>query len=233
MFQILGMLSMLSCGAEIEKINEKSTLNVQLVGNYSNRGMRKSYKSSVKVSVFYQKENIGNGSGNYFTHRGKEFVITSAHIVSGMDRVIIEERFGLTTIECKVAYMDENNDIAILFPQEKLKSLKPIKYTWNDDVGRGEPVYYTGYPSGLEEISFRGIVSGSTAEFYIIQSAAWMGSSGSVVFNNKGQTIGIVSGVKVGFSPLGSPQVINNIVMVSPIFFLQESLLRNILNSEA
>ena len=233
MFQILGMLSMLSCGAEIEKINEKSTLNVQLVGNYSNRGMRKSYKSSVKVSVFYQKENIGNGSGNYFTHRGKEFVITSAHIVSGMDRVIIEERFGLTTIECKVAYMDENNDIAILFPQEKLKSLKPIKYTWNYDVSRGEPVYYTGYPSGLEEISFRGIVSGSTAEFYIIQSAAWMGSSGSVVFNNKGQTIGIVSGVKVGFSPLGSPQVINNIVMVSPIFFLQESLLRNILNSEA
>jgi hypothetical protein len=60
-----------------------------------------------------------------------------------------------------------------------------------------------------------------------------MGSSGSVVFNNKGQAIGIVSGVKVGFSPLGSPQVINNIVMVSPIFFLQESLLRNILNSEA
>ena len=96
---------------------------------------------------------------------------------------------------------------------------------------RGEPVYFTGYPAELEEITSYGHVAGEYGDFFVIQSVAWMGSSGSVVFNGKGQVIGIVSGVKVGYTPVGLPQVVNNVVMVSPILYLNDSFLREILKN--
>ena len=231
MFRILGVLAILSCDVEVEKADEKLTLNIQQVANYGNRGLRRSYESSVKVNVFFQGENYGSGSGNYFTHRGKKFIITSAHVVVDTDRVQAEERFGVEVVDCKVVYINEYYDIAILIPYEDFKTLKPVKYTWDYKLNRGEPVFFTGYPSQLEEISSYGTVAGQYAEFYVIQSVAWMGSSGSVVFNSRGQVVGVISGVKVGISPVGLPQIINNIIMVSPIDFLKERLLREILSN--
>ena len=230
MFQSLWILTMLSCGMGRERINQNPTLNVQLVADYSNRGLKKSYKSSVKIVVIKQEEILGNGSGNYFSYKGKNFIITSAHVVEEVDHIIAEGRLGIESVACEIIYINNESDIAILVPRKDLQSIEPVKYTWSNKVKRGEIVYFTNNPSGLSDVSFHGTVAGSTAEYYIIQSAAWMGSSGSVAFNKKGQAIGVLAGVKVGYSPLGFVQVINNIVMVSPIFFLNTELLEKILN---
>ena len=227
----LGLLALLSCDIKIEKEDQAVALNIQKVANYGNRGLKRSFDSSVRVDVYYHGELYGSGSGNFFMYSGKKFIITAAHVVQGADSVEAKERFGIESVTCKVAYVNEYSDIAVLIPLEEFQTLKPIKYTYNYMMKRGEPVYFTGYPAELEEITSYGHVAGEYGDFFVIQSVAWMGSSGSVVFNGKGQVIGIVSGVKVGYTPVGLPQVVNNVVMVSPILYLNDSFLREILKN--
>ena len=230
MIRFLGLLSLLSCNVEVEKENEKIAVDIQRVVNYGNRGLKRSYESSVKINVFATGEHYGSGSGNYFIYGGKKFILTAAHVVEDTDYIEAQERYGIESVVCKVVYKNDYYDIAVLVPEADFKTLKPIKYNYYYNMKRGEPVYFTGYPSELEEITSFGYVSGQFNEFFVVQSVAWLGSSGSVVFNSRGKVVGIVSGVKVGMSPIGIPQIVNNIVMVTPIHFLNERLLRDVLN---
>ena len=230
MLRILGILSFLSCNVQVEKEEDKVAIDVQRVVSYNSRGLQRSFESSVKIDVSVEGEPYGSGSGNYFTYGGKEFILTAAHVVDGADLVEAKERFGIDSVVCKVAYKNDFYDIAVLIPATDFKTLKPIRYSYYYNMKRGEPVYFTGYPSELEEITSVGMVSGQYAEFFVIQSTAWLGSSGSVVFNGRGKVVGIVSGVKIGITPVGIPQIVNNIVMVTPIYFLNERLLRELLN---
>jgi len=214
---------------EVHKEDDKIAVNVQKVVNYGNRGLQRSYESAVKIEVMAEGELYGAGSGNYFTYHGHKFILTAAHVVEGAETVRAKERFGIDSVECKVIYRNDYYDIAVIVPQGEFKSLEPIRYSYYYNMKRGEPVYFTGYPSELEEISSFGHVSGQYTEFYVVQSVAWMGSSGSVVFNGRGKVVGIVSGVKMGMGPIGIPQIINNIVMVIPIYFLNDNFLREIL----
>ena len=229
MTQILMLLSLFSCDMEVHKEDDKIAVNIQKVVNYGNRGLQRSYESAVKIEVMAEGEFYGAGSGNYFTYNGHKFILTAAHVVEGAETVLAKERFGIDTVECKVVYRNDYYDIAVIIPQKEFKTLKPIKYSYYYNMKRGEPVYFTGYPSELEELTSHGFVSGQYAEFFVIQSVAWMGSSGSVVFNSRGKVVGIISGVKMGMSPIGIPQIINNIVMVTPIYFLRDKFLRDIL----
>ena len=230
MTRLLMLLSLFSCDMEVHKEDDKVSVNVQQVVNYGNRGLQRSYESAVKIEVLMQGELYGSGSGNYFTYGGHNFILTAAHVIDEADFVVAKERFGVESVECKVAYRNDFYDIAVLIPQDEFKTLDPIRYSYYYNMKRGEPVYFTGYPSELEEISSYGHVSGQYAEFFVVQSVAWLGSSGSVVFNSRGKVVGIVSGVKVGMNPIGIPQIINNVVMVTPIYFLKDSFLREILN---
>jgi S1-C subfamily serine protease len=232
MFWILCITSLLSCMTERERETQISVTNVQLAANYSTKGLKRSHQSSVKIEVFVNGERLGNGSGNYFSHKGRNFIITSAHVIEDVDSIFAVKGNNLEVVECKTAYINKSKDIAILIPEREFHTITPVKYTWRGEVNRGEPVYFTSFPSDLSEISTEGIVAGHSSEYYIIQSAAWMGSSGSVVFSKRGHAIGILTGVKVGHSPLGLAQVINNMIMVTPIYFLRESNLKEILDSE-
>ena len=230
MTQLLMLLSLFSCDMEVHKENDKLAVNVQKVVSYGNRGLQRSYESAIKIEVLVEGELYGSGSGNYFTYGGHNFILTAAHVVEGAEDVIAKERFGIGGVACNVAYRNDFYDIAVLIPQDEFRTIEPIRYTYYYNMKRGEPVYFTGYPSELEEISSSGNVSGQYAEFFVIQSVAWMGSSGSVVFNSRGKVLVIVSVVKMGHGPIGIPQIINNIVMVTPIYFLNDSFLREILD---
>ena len=230
MTRLLMLLSLFSCDMEVHKESDTVSVNVQKVVNYGNRGLQRSFESAVKIEVLVGGEPYGTGSGNYFTYHGNKFIITAAHVVDEGEVVTAKERFGVDSVECKVAYRNDFYDIAVLIPQKEFRTQKPIRYSYYYNMKRGEPVYFTGYPSELEEISSYGYVSGQYAEFFVVQSVAWLGSSGSVVFNSKGKVVGVVSGVKVGMGPMGLPQIINNVVMITPIYFLKDDFLREILN---
>ena len=227
MFGILSFL--LSCNVEMERQSDSVALNIQKVVNYQARGLQKSHQSSVKIDVYAEEPFYGSGSGNYFIFNGKYFILTAAHIIQGAEIVVVNERFGIEKIVCNPIYVDEVNDLAILVPNHKMKTVKPARYTVGDTMQRGDEVFFTGYPSELEEISSVGTVAGQYYGYYVIQSMAWMGSSGSVVFNKKGKVVGVVSAIKVGWTSLGIPQLIDTMVLVTPMRVLNKNELRDIL----
>jgi len=124
-------------------------------------------------------------------------------------------------------------DIAVVVPMDDFKTLKPIKFTYDYGMKRGEPLYYTGYPSEMQEITMQGTFAGDLDDFYLIQSAAWMGSSGSPVFDGQGRVIGVISGIVIGWTHYGTPQLVNNMVVVSPMWAISDSYLKQILKDGA
>ena len=80
----------------------------------------------------------------------------------------------------------------------------------------GLDVNFTGFPNSRDLISIRGRVSGieNRSKFLLLHSYAWMGSSGSVVYDKDGSLLGVLSAVDVGHR--FGPQIIEDIVHVSP-----------------
>ena len=70
----------------------------------------------------------------------------------------------------------------------------------------GEDLFFVGNPSDRESLVSYGSVSGFPLgvedRFFYIQSYGWFGSSGSVVFNNKCEIMGVVSAVIVEDDPV-------------------------------
>ena len=51
----------------------------------------------------------------------------------------------------------------------------------------------------------------------VLQSDAWGGCAGSVVLESRGRLVGVVSAIDIGVGYFGQPQLVQNIVLVSPI----------------
>ena len=88
---------------------------------------------------------------------------------------------------------------------------------WNKTAALLDNVYYTGYPNTMGPFTVRGHVMGYDAvgarNRYIL-SYAWMGASGSGVFNEEGNLVGYVLALDVGQTEYGV-QILENVVMVS------------------
>jgi len=79
----------------------------------------------------------------------------------------------------------------------------------------------------------QGSFAGNAGEYYLMQSSAWMGSSGSPVFDGQGRVVGVVSGIIIGWTPFGFPQLVNNMVVVSPMWAISDSYLKELLKDGA
>jgi len=182
---------------------------------YAPRGLKQSYRSSVVVFSTSGEEILGSGSGNYFHHRGKKFIITAAHVVDTEGSIYVGEK-NINVIEAKVVYIDKEKDIAVITVEENLKSTKAIKFKPSKRKFIGEPTYHTGHPDGESWHLSDGMITKVGYDFIILNTFAWPGSSGSVVFNTKGETIGVVSAIKIS-APMGLPDMIEHIVIISNI----------------
>tara|TARA_R110000824_G_scaffold555_4_gene3581 strand:- start:2486 stop:3190 length:705 start_codon:yes stop_codon:yes gene_type:complete len=229
MIYFLGLLALLSCDVGVSGNQNEVTIEMQKAINYGNRGLKRSYESAVKLVPHHDGIAIGEASGGYFIYNGTKFILTAAHVVADADVVKAKERYGIGFVDCKVAYVNEHYDIAVIVPQAEFKTQKPLKYTYDYAMKRGEPLYFTGYPGEMEEITMHGSFAGNAGEFYLLQSAAWLGSSGSPVFDSKGRVIGVISGIVIGWTPFGTPQLVNNMVVVSPMYSISENHLKSIL----
>jgi len=160
-----------------------------------NVGVHRAAASTIKVLVKSDDETIGHGSGNLFHYLNDLFIITSAHVVSDNLNYLIQEQNG-NVLSCAVIYNDFGNDIAILKPYGKFTATQASPYVVNMQKDlKAKELYYSGSPGDLEHISIRGWVADSDHERVVLQSFAWPGSSGSVVFDSAGRVVGVVTAI--------------------------------------
>jgi len=172
-------------------------------------------------------EMVGVGTGTVFDFEGTTVVLTAAHVVSAPgSRVSIE--VGDSFYACEVVYFDSLADLAVLVP-ESSANLHPLpwKTTPPRQMGIYDEVSYTGFPNNDAKLSVKGYISAvSEKGNYYLHSYAWSGASGSSVYDKNGKLLGVLIAIALGSGPMGMPVAIEDVVVVVPIWKLQEELLR-------
>ena len=203
--------SQLTSGQQLTSIDAASTRRM---------AMRTS-ESAVKVINPYR----GRGSGTYFEVNKHHIIVTAAHVVSDTQYAFVEGRDGETALG-SIFYRDERRDIAlILIP--KLESRESMRYRpLSEQEMRGTEVIYTGFPASHDLFTAYGRISGlSQNNNLLMHSYAWMGASGSGVFDMRGRMVGVLIAVDLGSSPYDPyrvlpPHVVEDVVRVVPIWDL-------------
>jgi len=197
------------------------------VDPFAPRGLKMAYHSSVIVESIENEMSIGTGSGNYFKLGKHRFVMTAAHVVDGSSTIMIIER-GFALTEAKVVYVDYNSDIAILKPVEKLKFTKPVPFRRDITNQIGEKTYHCGHPAREGWHISEGLLTGTRNDVLMVNTFAWPGSSGSVLFDEYGRVLGVLSSIRVD-GPFGLPDMIEHIVLAGNIKTLDQKTLREVL----
>jgi hypothetical protein len=189
----------------------------------------KAIQSSVKILSFAAGEETGHASGNYFKLGQYKFVITAAHVVTEGERLYVEDYKD--KVELEVIWLDPGNDIAFAIPKKNLKIAKAINYNTNKKLNiLGETMVYAGYPANLKKSIFHGTVATEDRFSFMMQSFALPGASGSVVFDNKGLIVGVLSAIKVGYSSISPwPQLHGSLVYVNRLNFYDKYMLEELL----
>ena len=181
---------------------------------FAERGLKNAYKSSVIITSATEAGNVSIGSGNYFHIHGHTFIMTAAHVVDGYDAIAITERSG-DMHSATVVHIDHSIDLAIIKPGTALGFTKAIDYRPSKTLDIGKEVFYCGQPNQMYFSTFHGRVAGLSGQYILIDTFAWPGSSGSVIFSMEGKPIGVVSSVSMG-APTGLPVLIPNVVRIGP-----------------
>ena len=147
---------------------------------------------------------IGGGS-NYST------VLTAGHLCIGVDSTrpeiinkvsIVDIHGKSSTAQVLLASLDP--DVCILNTDVEI----PVARLVLQDPEVGDKIYYSGYPDGLYWPGvlhhFDGRYAGKVGELHPVYNFPIIGgSSGSPVYNEKGEVIGIISAVTNNFEHVG------------------------------
>jgi serine protease Do len=144
----------------------------------------------------------GLGSGVLISN---DKVITAAHIVESADRTLVEFSQG-ELIPARVVGCSLSADVALLQLDRTPANYTAAKLADSDQVAVGDEIFVVGAPYGISNTLTAGHISGRRAvnnknsttlsvEFLQTDAAVNSGSSGSPVFNLKGEVVGIVSNI--------------------------------------
>ena len=185
--------------------------------------------SAVKIET-----DTGYGSGTYFKIEKKHVILTAAHVIQGSEWVTVIGRDD-EKIKAKPIFIDRDNDFAVLSLENTLKtrkfsSFKPSKEKIENTIGK--KIFYTGFPNSHDLLTLRGSISGQESGFLILQSYAWSGASGSCVFDEWGNLVGVLTGVGVG-SFSGEYHLIPAVVWIVPIQNIDIQMLKSVIKERA
>jgi len=153
-------------------------------------------------------ENDWSGSGTGFFIGSKGLIATNQHVV-GTDKVIgISVNQGNTTLQyrAKVLISDTEHDLAILKIEDSTFKMPAIPYSLRPGtpISPGASVFSIGYPLvnilGSEAKFTDGKISSKTGYKNSVSTfqttvAVQPGNSGSPLFNDKGELIGIINAI--------------------------------------
>jgi S1-C subfamily serine protease len=190
---------------------------------------RVSRNSAVRVQIKYPFGTI-QGSGTYFKWKGHTMVVTAAHLYAYGGAVTMSSEALVTTPDERVlgrlVYVDNYVDVAI-FAVPALESRRPARFNRADNFPIGEEVVYSGFPGANSLLTFGGTLAGDGYDTDIsMHSFAWGGSSGSGVFNSRGEYVGVLVSIMVGPGFQG-PQLVGSVVYIAPATLIDTALLRH------
>ena len=226
-YLIWGFLSLLvACNTHsfgvFPKHTEQETL---LVLKSETRIVNKSREAVVKI--YSERESgTGFGTGTTFKYKGKTIVLTAAHVVGGYEN----KNFvfdGVKKVEAKIAYLDIIADLAVLIPVEEInRKPLPFRPITKKSMRLGEDVFYSGFPNDSGLLTIRGYIAGvHPKEHLYMHSYAWPGASGSAILDGEGHVIGVLFAVEVGTDIVGFPTIVEDVVVVVPIWKMNFDLL--------
>jgi tetratricopeptide (TPR) repeat protein len=152
-------------------------------------------KSSVVIIYTYGKDGSQIGQASGFIAGKDGVVVTNYHIISNAARIKI--KFEDSMLEVKgLLYIDRDNDIAML--KTRGINLPAIKIRDADPGPAGQKIYVVGSPGGEDKIILDGTLSRikhvtSEKKLLLITAPVTKGFSGSPVFNENGEVIGIAT----------------------------------------
>lgn len=140
---------------------------------------------------------VSCGSGTVVAvEQGKSLVLTNRHVVPDKGAKITVSRVGLE-LDAELVSASETADLAVLVVKAEL----PTAILSRSVPNAMAPVYYRGYPGGGDQRLKRAIVHGVNGHsatqgvVWWIRARAEGGDSGSGVFGNGGELVGVVWGV--------------------------------------
>jgi putative serine protease PepD len=146
------------------------------------------------VEVRYQ-----NGVGSGFVYDKRGYILTAAHVVTGVDEVDIRLYDG-TKLRGEVLGTDDQNDVAVIKVDRDGLAAAPLAIGQTLQVG--QLAIAIGSPFGLAETVTAGIVSSTDRVLpdgrEVIQTDAPInpGNSGGVLADRQGRVIGINSAIR-------------------------------------
>ena len=155
---------------------------------------------AIAVIVAANAKSAKLGTGFFVGKQG--LLLTNFHVVEGTTTVGIKlSGNGAVTLITKVRGYDLDNDLAVL--QVDGVDTQPVTLGDSDKVAAGQPVVVVGNPEGLEQTVSNGLVSAVRElhgrRLFQISAPISAGSSGSPVFNDHGEVIGVVvSSIQAG-----------------------------------
>ena len=218
---------------QIENIN--STTSAASFYPLSEKKMiNRSRQSAVRVLSFDVVQGmVSTSSATYFEYGGEYFILTTSHgLLGGCDSIQIEAEGELYDCE-EVLVTNEIVDYAIL-RVDKINQRKPIKFPrhmttgtleWKKTLSLLNEIVYTGYPNSIGPLTIEGTIMGFDSYGLIyVQSYAWSGSSGSGVFDKRGNLIGYILAIDVGNTEFGNA-ILENVILVVPIYKVDWSII--------
>jgi len=225
MFFLLVVL--FSCQMFYYSDNETKEIEVSKVSSEYNIGISKAVATSVKVFSFQDGHSQGHGSGNLLHIGNHLFILTASHVIDDSSDIVIREKNG-NMLTADVVYQNQYTDIAILLPYGTFTDTKSASYVVNKEHDiLAKKLYYYGYPQNIDGFLVTGFVSQSSYDKILMQSYAWFGSSGSVVYDSAGRVVGIVHAIAMQLNPAtGYATTSENIVVVHRTYDLGRKKIR-------
>lgn len=160
--------------------------------------MEKFGNAVVLIATITNNQEIGQGSG--FIVKNDGVIVTNYHVIEHAYPALIKLKNGDIYEEVGVIDYNEREDIAVI----KIKGfdLPVVRLGNSNDIKVGEKIVVIGNPNGLENTISDGLLSqirdtGKGYKLHQISAPISPGSSGSPIFNSKGEVVSIASS---GFS---------------------------------